>query len=414
MLRRPTISIFQNVKYTKSDGTCALSLRVTYNGRKKYYGLPLSLSRVDFERVKGGKPRKEHKEIWLKISVYTTKAKEILDSMSEFSWDNFEKQFFSDRASRTYLYPAAENYIKTLREESRFGTVSSYWSSLNSLKKFHKGPTFMEVDEAFLRRYEEWMIGKGKSPSTVGIYLRPIRAVFNYAIKNKFIPSDCYPFGKGQYKIPTSKNHKRALSSEDINKIIGHEFDSLSIKHRSRDLWLFLFYAYGMNMKDMALLKYENVNNDYILFEREKTKRTKRDAQKIKVHIHPAMEKIIQKWGNPNVGKKTFIFPIINSSMSIERRRSVIQQATKLINKHMAQLGEILGIDSKVSTQTARHSYATSMMRAAIPTQFISNSLGHTNLKTTQNYLSDFEEDAYMMASKVLNSFGQKNETAEE
>jgi integrase/recombinase XerD len=414
MLRRPTISIFQNAKYIKSDGTCALSLRVTYRGRKKYYGLPLSLSKADFERVTGGKPRKEHKETLIKISVYINKAKEVLDSMPEFSWDGFERNFFSDRASRTFIFPAIDEYIRTLKSENRFGTASSYQSSLNSLKQFHANPTFLEIDTRFLNRYEEWMHERGKSPTTIGIYLRSMRKIFNHAIQNKFIPPECYPFGRGKYVIPTSRNPKRALSSEDIKKIISFEFESPTLKHRSRDIWVFMFYAYGMNMKDVALLTYESISGGYIYFEREKTKKTKRATNKIKVQLIPPIQQIIEKWGNVNEGGKTYIFPILNKGMNLERQRKVIQQATKLTNKHMQELGNTLGIEAKISTQTARHSFATTMMRAAMPTQFITNSLGHTNSKTTQNYLSDFEDESYLVASKVLNSFCLKNETAKE
>ena len=40
------------------------------------------------------------------------------------------------------------------------------------------------------------------------------------------------------------------------------------------DYWVFSFISNGMNFKDIALLKYGNINGDFIEFRRAKTKRT--------------------------------------------------------------------------------------------------------------------------------------------
>ena len=40
------------------------------------------------------------------------------------------------------------------------------------------------------------------------------------------------------------------------------------------DYWVFSFISNGMNFKDIAFLKYGNINGDFIEFRRAKTKRT--------------------------------------------------------------------------------------------------------------------------------------------
>lgn len=65
---------------------------------------------------------------------------------------------------------------------------------------------------------------------------------------------------------------------------------------------------------------------------------------------------------------------------------------TRAINKRMQEVGEQLGIGN-ISTYTARHSFATVLKRAGANIAYISESLGHQDLKTTENYLASFERE---------------------
>jgi integrase/recombinase XerD len=57
------------------------------------------------------------------------------------------------------------------------------------------------------------VIADGKSITTVGIYNRTLRAIFNDAIAEEVISREnYYPFGNRKYKIPASRNVKKALS----------------------------------------------------------------------------------------------------------------------------------------------------------------------------------------------------------
>jgi len=47
-----------------------------------------------------------------------------------------------------------------------------------------------------------------------------------------------------------------------------------------------------------------------------------------------------------------------------------------------------------------------SFSRGGVPTEFISESLGHMNLKTTENYLDSFEDETKEKYAKTLTDFG--------
>jgi integrase len=58
-----------------------------------------------------------------------------------------------------------------------------------------------------------------------------------------------------------------------------------------------------------------------------------------------------------------------------------------------------------VTSYTARHSFATVLKRSGASIELISESLGHTNKQTTQNYLADFETDVKRKWAAELERF---------
>ena len=166
-----------------------------------------------------------------------------------------------------------------MEEEGRVGTASSYSLSLRSLLGYHtfraagRKPEqlgFLTIDKDWLKDYERWMLEKGKSMTTVGIYLRPLRTIFNQAIADGPIGQDYYPFGKRKYQIPAGRNVKKALSKEELKKLYEHQVEKGSVQDKAKDFWFLSFLCNGMNMKDILLLRYRDINDDKITFVREK------------------------------------------------------------------------------------------------------------------------------------------------
>ena len=73
-------------------------------------------------------------------------------------------------------------------------------------------------------------------------------------------------------------------------------------------------------------------------------------------------------------------------------RKNKTKYLTRVINKRMAAIGQALGIGN-ISIYTARHSFATVLERSGANIAYISESLGHQDLKTTENYLASFERE---------------------
>jgi site-specific recombinase XerD len=88
--------------------------------------------------------------------------------------------------------------------------------------------------------------------------------------------------------------------------------------------------------------------------------------------------------------------------MQIKTRvRDVISNCNRCLRK----IGKAINIEG-LSTYTARHSYATVLKRSGANIAYISESLGHSNLKTTENYLASFEKEERIKNAAFLTNFG--------
>jgi site-specific recombinase XerD len=71
----------------------------------------------------------------------------------------------------------------------------------------------------------------------------------------------------------------------------------------------------------------------------------------------------------------------------------------------MANITKNLNISKKVTNIVSRHTFSTVLKRSGASTEFIQESLGHTDKKTTENYLDSFESVVKKEYSGRLKAF---------
>lgn len=394
-------SIYLDKLRPNKNGKCSVKIRITYNRKRKYFSTGIYLLPSEFEKVMNNKRRNsEQKNNHKKLNHFLTKAEDIIENMNVFTFDGFTENFLEQRNAKNSVSLAFDKYIKQLKTENRLGTAVSYNCAKRSLEDFKNDLTFAEVTPNLLHKYENWMLDQGKSISTIGIYLRSLRTIYN--IQN--IDKSLYPFGgaKNKYNIPASRNIKKALTVEEIAKIYNYEVTPGTVKEMAKDYWIFLYLCNGMNVKDFCLLKWNNIDGDMIQYKRAKTKRTKKESKTISVALKPETWAVIKKWGQPSVLKDAYIFPHLKAGMNAEKERATYQQLTKTINKYMKQIVIDLGINKNVTTYYARHSFATVLKRSGAKTEMISELLGHSSIDVTESYLDSFEKEQIQKETDVL------------
>jgi integrase len=405
-MKETTVAIILDTRRAKNGGKFPVKLRIIHNREVKYYATKRNLTKEEYSKIYEEKPSKHLKEIRDEIFTLQSRAKEIINKLPVFSFKTFENRLYKLKVDGTDLIEAFKSYTDILRLSDRISTAISYECSINSLKSFKFPLRFEHITPDFLREYENWMLKKGNSITSVGIYLRALRSIYNEAISEEIISKDLYPFGKRKYQIPTGRNTKKALQLSDIKKIFDYKPIPESTEEKARDLWLFSYLCNGINMKDIARLKYKNFEGNFLTFNRAKTERTTRSNPKpISIYLNPKAIDIIKRWGNKNKGIDNYIFPILEIGCTSERENQLIQQLIKNVNKWMKRISMNLGIEKSVTTYTARHSFSTVLKRSGASVDFISEALGHSNVRTTESYLGSFEDETKQKYAESLTSF---------
>lgn len=214
---KPIIKILLDTRrIKKKTGKYPVKLRVTFGKEQKQYPIDIDLTVEEFYLMqnpgdidKGVSPqiKRQFKEWRLKCDSVLVKANSIIELIPDFTYLQLEKKLYKKEHSARNVYDYYVDTINKKRSDAKVGTAGNYQSSMNSLKDFFPKLKFRDITVEFLKDYETWLLKNEKSISTVGIYLRPLRAILNNAIAEGVISRETnYPFGKRKYQIPQRGN----------------------------------------------------------------------------------------------------------------------------------------------------------------------------------------------------------------
>ena len=382
----------------KKEEVFPLAIRVTFKRVPVYFPIGIDVSEEAFEKLLT-KPRitEALSEIRERLNKEEERAKKLIERLGTFTFQAFREQFYKDDPTKRKSRPSSavsvnsnphqpkfegknKKYgkrkfdrirsnvdfesmgplaiafgekIKKLEAQERISTSELYFSALLSLLDYKSGLRLEDITEEFLYAYERWFLSKGNSETTEGIYLRSLRAIINIPKNKKLFTDDSYPFGKGKFQIPTGANIKKALELSEIKMIYDYVAQTAEPNEMyARDIWIFGYFANGINPKDIAMFKYKNKNEDgFIVIQREKTRLTARSNPKmLTIPINEDMERIMNKWGNLDKSPANYIFPVLSDGISAHRKRELTHGFIRLINDWMKIIAGNLGIKKKVRT----------------------------------------------------------------
>jgi integrase len=216
------------------------------------------------------------------------------------------------------------------------------------------------------------------------------------AINRGLIKPDIYPFKVYKISKLKGKGLKKALTLEDVHKIIQLDLSNHPKLINAQKYFVFSFYTRGMNFADMMKLQWKDVSDDRVYYTRAKTKTN------FQITILPPVQKILDYYRNiPS--KTSYVFPILlrdeMSPAQIENRK---KKTLKQYNKDLKEIATLCGINRSVSSYVARHSYANCLKQKGVATDIISESMGHQNVAITQAYLKELDSSLIDAAMEVL------------
>ena len=400
------ISIWFDKRRIKDNGKNPIKLRVYSNRKEKYYSLDIDLSKDEFDTIWINSDNKNlrgtNNEIRLKLQAIETRANKEAEQMTVFDFAKFEMKLFRKSSDKNNVQYHFNKVIEKNIKNDKIGTAESYKYTLNSLADFSNNQknclieklTFEAINTDWLNEYEKFMISKGKSYTTVSIYTRTLRVVFNNAIAENDISKDIYPFGlkkNNKYTILKTKKVKKALNSSQLKTLFDAEVTNDN-EAKAKAFWFFSYACNGMNLKDVVLLKYSDIKDGKFTYYRAKTFDKSTEKETITIYLTDFTSGVIKKYGNKN--KNGFVFDIINIKEDSLTQYKKIKNFTRYINDHIKRIAKANDLPLDISTYWARHSFATNSLRKGASMEFISEALNHSDLSVTKNYFAGFEDEA--------------------
>lgn len=396
------VSTVLDSRTINKEGKYPIKVKVYHQRKPKYYSIGICLTKGEWDKLAESKSS-ESKKIRQAIESSFSLVRMNVEALAEkgtFSFNTLNLRL--GKATGDTLNSAIRAKVIELENEERIGTMQFYKTTLVMVEEVGgKDIPFSAITVEWLQKCER-LWSTSRSIATIGMHMRNIRTLMNEAKRAGFIKESQYPFGKGKYEIKTGVGRKKGLTKKQLKAIFDYVSEN-ETTNRYKDLWMFIYLCNGINPTDMLNLKFSDIVEGEICYVRQKTMRTTKSRKEIRAVVSPQLQEIINKWGNKPL-PDNYIFPYLKGNETAIDKKAVTRDVVKRINKRMKLIGEELGIGN-ITTYTARHSFATVLKRSGANISYISESLGHTDQRTTEVYLASFEREERDKNTNLLTSF---------
>lgn len=283
-------------------------------------------------------------------------------------------------ADRRPFLPTVKNEIEKRHGLTGKSTIENELTAIRSFVRYAgKSLTMGDVTPRLIGDYERWLLNRGIKHNTSACYLRSLRAVLNRCGKD-----GAYLFRK--VHTATFRTEKRALDEHSIRKIRNVRLREGSFLALARELYLFSIMAMGIPFVDLAHLRKSDICDGHIIYNRQKT------GKQVKVRIEPCMQSIIDRLDD---SESRYLFPLLKTGSEREYL-SLLNR----YNRSLARISTLAGLKRRLTSYTARHTWASMAYKKGIPLAVISKALGHSSPIMTQNYLKEIDDEAIGLANR--------------
>lgn len=280
--------------------------------------------------------------------------------------------------------------IDDMKRIGKHSAVKRLSATLSSLLRYtgDNDIAWNELTSTFILGYEEFLMKRGLCRNSTSFYMRNLRSILNRAADENFaVPLN--PF-KHVY-MGVDRTAKRAVTIDTVRKIRDLDLTRHPSQSFARNIFMFAFYTRGMSFVDIAFLKKSDMHNGVITYFRRKTR------QQIMVKIEPETLRIIDSLGRSDT---QYLLPIITDEKAdIERQ---YQNAYSRVNRNIRKIGEMLGLETKLTLYVARHAWASIALSNNVAISTISKAMGHDSEKTTVIYLRSLDTSSVDKANSDI------------
>ena len=383
-----------------------LCIQFLHDGRKKTIGLGISIAHeywnAEAQKVTDDCPDRDNIQfqITAKIKEYNKKIQRLDALDIPITFDTLFETNKSRHAGIT-IEDGFKAEIERLESLGKINSATKHKYALQVLDGYKSVKTALEaIDLDYLKGLELYLRQRGNKDNSIATRFAIFKAIYNKAVKEGKVAVKQNPFTLFQVGSLWAKTRKRAIDKDDIQRLIDLEIaegHTTEYRRLAKDLFLFSYFTAGMNFGDIARLRYKDIVKGRVNYSRHKTQKL------LSFQLVPMALQILEKYGTAGDGED-YIFPILNRHEHTTPQQifNRLHKVLRKINRELKALGEMIGLEMPLTTYVARHTYATVLKRSGVSVALISESLGHSDLSTTQIYLDSFENSQIDAAMQHL------------
>ena len=390
--------VFDHRGRTAKGSAGALEIRLTINRRLYYISTGVRVRKSEFF-MGDVVNRSDARELNERLSILHRKVldavNECLAAGEEIDMREIRKRVWNlksenDGDGNGAMYEWMCEQVEMLRHKE--GTMKHYSTLLRRLREFGKMMDWADLTVENICRWDAWlhnlpcemtgsMAGRGEkgrtlSDGAVYNYHKCMKALVNRAVLFDKIPSSPYDKLRGHFKRG-DRESVEFLTVEEMAAVESLHPVEGSLMEKARDVFVFQMHT-GMSYADTQAFdfsQYRKVDGKWV----NVGHRVKTGVQYV-VQLSSECERILEKYG--------WTLPKIPNGD---------------YNKCLKALGAAVGIEKKMHSHLARHSFATKMVASHVEIQNVSRMLGHKSITQTQRYAKVLPESVFAEFTRVEN-----------
>ena len=318
----------------------------------------------------------------------------------------FDEEFKKTPTGKNIFFDAYDEFVAYKKDTIQWskGTEKRYQNIKNHLKNFEEAKkyqlTFSKIDKIFYSKFSSYCLTDLEHINNT--YLKNLgffKTFMFWSIKNKYTYNNAFENfnndDNGKSIIKPTLTKQIALTIEDLNKLMNHEFKSKKLE-KSRDLFVFACVT-GFRYGEMTSINRSNVTDNYIILKEEKDET--KEAREIPL---TSISRYI-------LSKYDFTLPLIANQKQNQYIKEVFAELdyTHKVEKTTTKGKENIKIEmvfkDRISTHTARRTFITMMKRQGKSDKLIASITGHTDMKTLNAYYQVNDEETKEAMDEVFN-----------
>ncbi len=224
-----------------------------------------------------------------------------------------------------------------------------------------------EINGELVRNFEFYLkTERGCAQNTVIRYMKCFKKITNLAIANEWMSRN--PFAG--IKFHEQKVVKEFLTQQEIARLVQRDFESERLD-LVRDIFVFCIFS-GLAFVDVLNLRPQHISTDHHGKQWIRKTRQKTDVM-CNIPLLQIPQIILEKYkDHPKCLAKGVLLPVM---------------ANQNMNNYLKEIAALCGINKRLTTHTARHTFASSVALAnKVSLSNVAQMMGHTTTRMTQHY----------------------------